>query len=47
MKTNKTKFKAARWALCMPLAVLLVASGCMVGPSIKPIGAAVEISMKG
>ena len=36
MKTNKTKFKLARWALCMPLAALLAAGGCMVGPNYSP-----------
>jgi NodT family efflux transporter outer membrane factor (OMF) lipoprotein len=36
MKTNKAKFTAARCALCMPLAALLAAAGCMVGPNYSP-----------
>jgi NodT family efflux transporter outer membrane factor (OMF) lipoprotein len=36
MKTNKAKFTAARCALCMPLAALLAAAGCMVGPNYRP-----------
>ena len=35
MKTNKTKFKAVRCAVCMPFAVLLAAGGCMVGPNYR------------
>ena len=34
MKTNETKFKASRCAMCVPLAAL-VAGGCMVGPNYK------------
>jgi NodT family efflux transporter outer membrane factor (OMF) lipoprotein len=36
MKSNKTKFIAARCVLWVPLAALLAAAGCMVGPNYQP-----------
>jgi len=36
MKNTKTKVKAAHRALCLPLAALLGAGGCMVGPDYRP-----------
>jgi multidrug efflux system outer membrane protein len=36
MKTNKTNFRIVRCAMCMPLAALLSAGGCMVGPNYQP-----------
>jgi NodT family efflux transporter outer membrane factor (OMF) lipoprotein len=36
MKTNKTNFRVVRCAMCVPLAALLSAGGCMVGPNYRP-----------